>query len=321
MTTVRRILCATDLSEASEPAWREAQRVAGLFGAEVVLLHVVPPMPIPLEGYFPPQMYQEMVDTATQEAQATLEALLGGMAHPAAKARSRVEEGPAAQRILDVAGQESADLIVVGTHGRTGFGRLVLGSIADRVVRAAHCPVLTVRPRPAGIPVPAPAGGYRVLYATDFSPAARAAWRWAVALAEAAGGEVDLLHITAQPVPDRHLTPELIGRMAKLLEEHGQAEAERFLQHWEQTRRPAAGGPAPLDRDRIQVHIASGVVAEQIVHWAQSRSASVIVMATHGWSGLLRWMLGSVAHQILQTAPCPLLTIGPEGGEERSHAS
>ena len=320
MTTIRQVLCATDLSQASEPAWDEAQRLARLFGAELVLLHVVPPLPIPLEGYFPPQMYQELVEGASREAQEALEGLLARMADPRVKARARVEEGAAAQRILDVAREESADLVVVGTHGRTGFGRILLGSIADRVVRVAPCPVLTVRPRPTAAAPAAPAIT-RILYATDFSPSARAAWPWVVALAEAASAEVDLLHVTAQPVPDRHLAPDVVGRMAQLLEEHGQTEAERFVQHWEQSRQAPGTEPRGLTRDRIHVLIGRGVVPEQIVHWAQSRSANVIVMGTHGWSGLLRWMLGSVAHQILQTAPCPVLTVGPEGGEEHPHAS
>ncbi len=319
MTTIRRILCATDLSQASEPAWDEAQRLARLFGAELALLHVVPPLPIPLEGYFPPQMYQELAEGASREARTALEGLLARRADPGVKAWARVEEGGAAQRILEVAREESVDLVVVGTHGRTGFGRILLGSIADRVVRVAPCPVLTVRPRPAG--TAAPAAITRVLFPTDFSPSARAAWPWAVAIAEAASAELDLLHVTAQPVPDRHLAPDVIGRMARVLEEHAQSEVERFLTHWEQSRRAPGTPPRGLGRDRIHVQIGHGVVAEQIVHWAQSRSVSVIVMGTHGWSGLLRWMLGSVAHQVLQTAPCPVLTVGPEGGEERPHAS
>lgn len=318
MTTIRSILCATDLSPASEPAWDQAQHLARLFDAELVLLHVVPPLPIPIEGYFPPQMYQELVDGASREARAGVEAWLARMAEPRPKARARVEEGAAAQRIVDAARDEGSNLLVVGTHGRTGFGRILLGSIADRVVRVAPCPVLTVGPR-AG--ARAAALG-RVLYATDFSPSARAAWPWAVALAEAAGAEVDFLHVTAQPVPDRHLSPELLARMAQLLEEQGQAEAERFLEQWDRARRGPGTATAGLARDRVHVLLGRGVVAEQITHWAETRSAGVIVMGTHGWSGLVRWMLGSVAHQTLQVAPCPVLTVGPEGpGEERRHAS
>lgn len=317
-TTIRSIVCATDLSQASEPAWEAAQRLARLFDAEVVLVHVVPPLAIPIEGYFPPHMYQELVDGASREAMAGLEAWLGGMAEPRPKARLRVEEGSAAQRIVEAARDESADLLVVGTHGRTGFGRILLGSVADRIVRVAPCPVLTVGPR-AGAPGVAPMG--RILYATDFSPSARAAWRWAVALAEASGAELDLLHVTTQPVPDRHLSPELLGRMAQVLEEQGRIEAERFLEAWDRARRtPGAAAPG-LSRDRVHVLLGRGVVSEQIVHWAGARAASTIVMGTHGWSGLVRWMLGSVAHQVLQIAPCPVLTVGPEGpGEEPPHA-
>jgi nucleotide-binding universal stress UspA family protein len=312
MTQIRQILCATDLSPASEPAWEEAQLLARALGAELVLLHVVPPVLVPMEGYFPPQMYQELVEGAEQEAQARLDAVLAKLGEPPLKARSRIAEGSAALRVLDVAREEGSDLLVVGTHGRTGMGRVLLGSVADRIVRSAPRPVVTVRPQPAGT---RPTRMGRILYATDFSPTARAAWPWVQALAGATGAAVDLLHVTAQPVPDRHMSPELIGRMAALLEEHGQSEAERFLQQSERDR------PGRLPRERVQVLIGRGVVEEQIVHWAQARGADLIVMGTHGWSGLLRWMLGSVAHHLLQTAPCPVLTVGPEGqGEEHPHA-
>jgi nucleotide-binding universal stress UspA family protein len=265
-----------------------------------------------MEGYFPPQMYQELAEGAEREAKTRLDALLAKLGEPPLEARSRIVEGSAAMRILDVAREEGSDLLVVGTHARTGMGRVLLGSVADRIVRSAPRPVVTVRPHPAGA---RPARMGRILYATDFSPTARAAWPWVLALAEATGAAVDLLHVTAQPVPDRHLSPELIGRMAALLEEHGQSEAERFLQQSERDR------PGRLPRERVQVLIGRGVVEEQIAHWAQARGADLIVMGTHGWSGLLRWMLGSVAHHLLQTAPCPVLTVGPEGqGEEHPHA-
>jgi nucleotide-binding universal stress UspA family protein len=303
-TTVRQVLCATDLSPASEPAWQTAQRLGQLFGAEVLVLHVVPPVPIPMEGYFPPQMYQEVVEGARREAEASLAALVAGVSNPPLKVRSRVVEGSPAERIVDVAGEESADLIVVGTRGRTGLGRLLVGSVADRVVRTARCPGATRTTRIG-----------RILYATDFSPTARAAWPWVLALANTSGAGVDLLHVTVQPVPDRHLSPELLGRMAKLLEEQAQTEAERFLQDAGRT------WPGGLPRERVQVLISHGVVGDQVVHWAQERRADLIVMGTHGWSGLVRWMLGSVSHHVIQTARCPVLTVGPVGGgEERPHA-
>ncbi len=312
MTTPRHLLCATDLSPASEPAWQMAQRLARILGAEVVLLHVVPPVPIPTEGYFPPSLFQELVEGARREGEAAIAALLEAAGDGGLKARGRVLEGPPAQRIVEAARHESSDLVIVGTHGRTGFGRVLLGSVADRVVRTAHCPVLTVRPRPAGAAAAAgtTSGFGRILYATDFSPTARAAWPWVLALAETGDARVDLLHVTAQPVPDRHLPPDIVARMARLLEEQARSETERFLQEAERI------WPGRLRRDRLDVVIGRGVVGDQIVHLAQARGADLIVMGTHGWSGLLRWMLGSVAHHVIQTAPCPVLTVGPEAAAE-----
>jgi nucleotide-binding universal stress UspA family protein len=313
-TTVRRILCASDLSPASEPAWLMAQRLGRLFGAEVLLLHVIPPVPIPIEGYFPPGMYQELVTGAWREAEAGLATVVAGVTGPPLKARGRIAEGSPAARIVDIAAEEAADLVVVGTHGRTGLDRVLIGSVADRVVRTASCPVLTVRAQPAGT---TPATGLeRILYATDFSPAARAAWPWVLALASASGAAVDLLHVATQPVPDRHLSPETLGQMATHLKEQAQTEAERFLQDAGRT------WPGRLPRERVTVLVGHGVMGDQVTHWARQRRADLIVMGTHGWSGLLRWMLGSVAQHVIQTAPCPVLTVSPRGaGKEPIHES
>jgi len=300
MTAIRRILCATDLSAASEPAWEEAERLAALLKAELRLLHVVPVVPVPLEGYFPPDLYQEVMEGGEREARERLERLLGDRGDRSLAVTPRIERGAPAARILAVAAEESADLLVLGTHGRTGLDRLVLGSVVDRVTRTAPCPVVTVR---VGRAAPGSRPLARLCYATDFSPTARAAWPYAVALAEAAGATVDLLHVTPQPVPDRLLSLEALGRMARLLREQGEAQAAEFL------------ADCPLARERVHAAIVSGDPAEQILHWVEARSTDLVVMGTHGWSGLVRWMLGSVAHHVIQLAPCPVLTVGPQGRE------
>jgi nucleotide-binding universal stress UspA family protein len=294
---IHRIVYATDLSPASEPAWNEAQRFGRLFGAEIVLLHVVAPLPIsPVEGYVSPQVYEDLVGSTRLDAQEQLDRALGSVAGSGLKLCLRLEEGRPAARILEVATQEAADLLVVGTHGRTGLARLALGSVADLMVRQARCPVLTVRSTPKT--------GHgreirRICYATDFSPTARAAWSWVAALADAAGAEIDLVHVTFEPVPDRHLSAETLGRMARVLEDQGRHEAERFLEQ------------STLPRNRVHVHCSPGVPGEQIVRRAQEQAADLVVMGTHGWSGAVRWMVGSVAHYVIQTASCPVLTVGP----------
>ena len=305
MTTIDRILYATDVSSTSEPAWDEARRLGRLFNAEILLLHVVaPPLVFPIEGYFPPELYEELLRNARRDAEKEFDRLLGAVPGSGLKVRIRLEDGSPASRIFEVATQEAADLLVVGTHSRTGLERAVLGSIADRMLRQATCPVLTVRPMPERAPR---REIRRICYATDFSPTARAAWPWVVAIASAAGAEVDLVHVTFEPVADRHLSAEAIGRMAQLLREQGQIEVERFLER------------STLPRERIHVRLSPGVPAEQIVHQAQAQGADLIVMGTHGWSGIVRWMLGSVAHHVIQTAPCPVLTVAPAGAAHEAH--
>ena len=306
MTTINRIVYATDLSSTSEPAWDEARRLGRLFNAEILLLHVVaPPLVFPVEGYFPPELYQELLRNTRHDAEKGLDRLLGSVVGSGLTVRIRLEEGARpATRILEVAAQEAADLLVVGTHGRTGLQRAILGSVADRLVRQATCPVLTVRP----IPERAPRREIRrICYATDFSPTARAAWPWVAAIASAAGAEVDLVHVTFEPVADRHLPAEAIGRMAQILEEQGQLEVERFLER------------STLPRERIHVRLSPGVPGEHILHQAQKQDTDLIVMGTHGWSGIVRWMLGSVAQYVIQTAPCPVLTVAPNGAAHEAH--
>lgn len=297
MAKIQKLLYATDLSAASRPAWGYARLLARTLRAELVALHVVPPVPIPLEGGFPPGLYQDLLTGARRDGEVGLAELVREAAGSGVRVVPRLEEGPPAPRILEVLRQVGADLLAVGTHGRTGLGRILLGSVADTLVRQAPCPVLTVPSRLGEAAVPASLG--RILYATDFSPVARRAWPWAVALAEASGAELDLVHVAFLPVPDREAPAEILSAAARQLREQAEREAERFLE------------TCPLPRDRVHCLIPQGLVGDQIVHVARDRRADLIVMGTHGWSGLVRWMLGSVAHQLVQVAPCPVLTVGP----------
>jgi nucleotide-binding universal stress UspA family protein len=306
MSPVQRILCGTDLSPASEPAWAEAQLLARLLGAEIVLLHVVSPLVIPPgvgpEVYVPPHLYQQLVDDADRDARERLARLCDRRAPSSAKVTTRVEHGMAADRILHVAAEDGADMCVLGTHGRTGLGRVLLGSVADRVVRLARCPVVTVRARP-GVPVAMPDRLTRICYATDFSASAHAAWPWVLTLAEAARAEVDLVHVMPEVVAGREVPAALIGQTAEGFRAHGEAQARRLID---------AG---PLPAARAHPLILAGPPAAAIVRSAETRSADLIVMGTRGWSGLRRWMLGSVALHVIQAAPCAVLTVGPGAPE------
>lgn len=140
-----RIIVPTDFSSCSEEAWRLAQRLAGMSGAELVLTHVLTEAPLFREGPFIMPKVREVFEAARSFADAALEEWVAKARAEGLSARAALRSGVAYQEIVTLAGDERADLIVIGTHGRGGIDRALLGSVADRVVRLAPCPVLTVR--------------------------------------------------------------------------------------------------------------------------------------------------------------------------------
>jgi len=146
MAAIRRILHATDFSRASRAAFQRAVELARANRAELTLVHVfTPPLVYAPDGYALPQAYQEMLDSVRSQAQKQLDKLLAKARAAGVRARGLLLEGVPHDRIVRAAKSRRADLVVIGTHGRTGLARLFLGSVAGRVVAAASCPVLTVR--------------------------------------------------------------------------------------------------------------------------------------------------------------------------------
>jgi nucleotide-binding universal stress UspA family protein len=148
MDRIRRVLHPTDFSPASRAAFARAVDMARENRAELLLVHVLSPvMTIPPEGYVAPKLYQELEASNRAAAQKQLGALGARARKAGVKATSLLSEGMAADRIVQAARTRRADLIVIGTHGRTGLAKFFLGSVAARVAATAPCPVLTVRGR------------------------------------------------------------------------------------------------------------------------------------------------------------------------------
>ncbi len=146
MSRFRRILHPTDFSSASTAAFKRAVAMAKKDRSELVLLHVLaPPMPLAGEGYIPPNVYEDLEASAQRYAQKRLATLKDRAKTAGVRASTVIREGVADEQIVRAARAKKADVIVIGTHGRTGLAKLFLGSVASRVVTAAHCPVLTVR--------------------------------------------------------------------------------------------------------------------------------------------------------------------------------
>ena len=146
MSRIRRILHPSDFSRASDAAFTKAIELAKTNRAELLVVHILTPMiPMVGDGYVSPKVYEEIEATSRAHAQTQLDRLLAR----ARKARVRVKgllmDGMPYEQIARAARSKRADLVVIGTHGRTGLAKFFLGSVASRVVSTATCPVLTVR--------------------------------------------------------------------------------------------------------------------------------------------------------------------------------
>lgn len=148
MSRLRRILHPSDFSRASGAALVRAVAMAKADRAQLLLVHVLaPPVPIAGEGYISPKVYDDLEASAHAYGQKRLGALAAKARKAGVKAATLLLDGVAHEQIARAARSKKADLIVIGTHGRTGLAKFFLGSVASRVVAAAPCPVLTVRGR------------------------------------------------------------------------------------------------------------------------------------------------------------------------------
>ena len=146
MTRLRRILHPTDFSAASAPAYRRALELAKADRAELLLVHVLSPPVVPMtDGYVAPKVYEELSAATQADGRKRLNGLVAKARRAGVRVRGLLVEGVPHERIAQTARSSKADVVVVGTHGRTGFSRFFLGSVASRVLAVSPCPVLTVR--------------------------------------------------------------------------------------------------------------------------------------------------------------------------------
>ncbi|MBI4269292.1 MAG: hypothetical protein A3F92_07120 [Candidatus Rokubacteria bacterium RIFCSPLOWO2_12_FULL_71_22] len=144
----RRIVHPTDFSTASRAAFAKAVEMAKADRGELLLVHVLSPvMPVPGDGYISPKVYDEIAASTRAWAQKQLDKLLAKAKAAGARVKGLLVEGVPHEQIVRLAKSKRADVVVMGTHGRSGLAKLFLGSVAGRVVTAAPCPVLTVRGR------------------------------------------------------------------------------------------------------------------------------------------------------------------------------
>jgi nucleotide-binding universal stress UspA family protein len=213
----------------------------------------------------------------------------------------RVTSGADVRRVIVTEVEtDDADLLVIGTHGRGGLERFLLGSTSDRLVRQAGCPVLVVPPDAE----PPRGGRYsRVLCGIDFSPASLRAFRYALNLASAGNGEVRLLHAIEMPpeLRDRQIAAALDVDAVRMAAEKAARQRLEAL---------SPGADAPPVRSATQV--VEGRAHRQLLEIARQEGADLIVLGTRGRGAVDRWLFGSNTQAVLHDAPCAVLTVRPE---------
>lgn len=296
MTEFRRILCPVDFSDASRHALDHAIAIAGWYESHITALHVI----APAFQFEPPILFAERGNLKALPAdRAQLEAWVNDWLTAATAARvpsaALICEGQTADSVLEHARSLSADLIVMGSHGRSGFERFVLGSVTEKVLRNAPCPVLTVPPRAvttAKVPF------RRILCAVDFSEPSLAALQAAFSMAEEADARLIVLHVVDWP-DDESIVVTASGDNDLLAQVEKQAaqRLESFI----------------TDESRVwsrpETKVSIGKAYREILSTAVDMTADVIVIGVHGRHALGLALFGSTTNQVVRRAACPVLTI------------
>ncbi len=309
MLNVQRILVPCDFSDCSRRAVERAAELARWYDAGLTLLHAVPLWPS--TSRLPPYVNPIVLEPATRDR---LVEELRGLGEPARSLgivpRCIVREGDPAELVLLTAREQGIDLVVMGRHGDRGFDRWALGSVAEKVVRKAGCPVLTLR-LDADTPVPPDRAPFRrVLCGIDFGAASALALRYALALAEEANADLTVAHVIEWSYANDALLPPDLG--SRSFQDYVRRTAEAELH----AAIPADAG----DWCRVTEIVATGRAAPEITRLARERGADLIVLGVHGASTLETMMFGSTARRVLHDAPCPVLTVRSPHGREPGRA-
>jgi nucleotide-binding universal stress UspA family protein len=300
MIEIRRILCPTDLSEIAPRAFDHALALARFHQAEVELAYVSEPLlpgPVAPASYPPWAVLDPAVRGRLQSALETLSAPAGTVGVPV---RLGVYEGRVVAEILDRARAWPADVVVMGTHGRGGFERWVLGSVTEKVLRKAPCPVLTVPPPAEGLH---PAGAVlfrRIVCPVDFSDASLAALRHALKLAEESRAEITVVHVLEWPVED-----EPGARLAGF----DVPEFRRYLEKDARERLHEAVPEEARDWCRPREEVVGGRPWREILRVAEERRADLVVMGVRGRNPVDLVLFGSTTHHVVRGARCPVLVM------------
>jgi nucleotide-binding universal stress UspA family protein len=292
MSRIERILCPVDFSEFSARAYDYAQSLARHYQARLFLQHVVDFI-LPPYACYPPTTYLDVdFRKICSDAREQLQEFAKSHTRNGVQPECFVQEGEVTDSVLSFAEAQMVDLIVMGTHGRKGFDRVTLGSVAEKVLRKARCPVLVVRK--AGHEAVAPEGAQnsvelrRFLFCTDFSDPSHRALEYALLAAAEYDAELTLLHVL-ENLPNSADIEEEITTAKKQL--------DKLIP------------PEGVKAGKIKTLVRIGRAYEQIIQLALETQADLLIMAVRGRNALDLAVFGSTTYRVIQLGPCPVLAV------------
>ena len=295
-----KILFPTDFSDCANAALKDAVAFARRVGAELHLLHVVVMFsddPNRSDHVYSgiESIYQRLQLQASEEMERLVEERPGNLEVRKAQRRG-LAAGPA---IVEYAAEHDIDLILIGTHGRRGLRRWLLGSVAEEVVRTAECPVVTVRGEETDRSL---AAIERIIVPFDFSSDSQRALETALELAALQGSRIDLVHAVTPPIAPT-------GAYGLPLPSTPPIDNSDEVMH-ALDRHIAT---LPGSEVKIDPKVLIGPIAYRITDYAEESNADLIVIGSHGSSGFYRFLLGSVSEKVVRSAHCPVMVVRRSG--------
>jgi nucleotide-binding universal stress UspA family protein len=294
MIPITHVLCPIDFSDISHHALAHAAAIARWYKARLTVFYVFVNLPT-MDG--PPLV----LDDADREGLMTQMRRFAAAVPSDVSTEFRVQEGGFAHdEVVAQIATTHADLLVLGTHGRSGFQRMFLGSVSEKVIRKSTCPTLIVPPRAPDVATDAAVQFHRIVCPVDFSDSSLDALEYAISLAEEADARLTVLHVVELP----HVLseePAALDIDMSRIHEVAATTARRRLHHL-----------IPVQARTyctVDTTVVEGRAYREILRQAAERQSDLIVMGVHGRGALDLLLFGSTTHHVIRSATCPVLII------------
>jgi nucleotide-binding universal stress UspA family protein len=264
---------------------------------KLYVLHTIEKFPHDYRHLLSSVAHADMKQKLEEEAVKKIKAMIPAELLESGNVIPIVRFGKPFLEIIQVAKEKKVDLLAIGTHGRAGMDRVILGSVAERIVRKASCPVMVVRGRKY-------VGFKRIIVPIDLSDCSRKALEYAAATARAHSSKLTILHVYegsfVEPYVNAANSEEEADEIMKEIERVNETKYDEFLK--------------TIDLSGVEYEklLKKGIPETDIVETAMEKQANLIVMGTHGRSGIKHILIGSTAEEVVRAVHCDIIIVKPE---------